>query len=270
MFVIAFVLLGVEFLRYAARKEMTWSLIGDSLTNYVTLMFYLLLTAALIAAVYINVYYVVAEFGLFEFETNWLAMLACLVLADFAYYWEHRFTHRVNLAWATHTVHHSSPNFNFSVAYRFGPMDAVWPIPFHIPILLLGFDPLLVLFAEVIVQEYQTFIHTEAVKKLPRPIEALFNTPSHHRVHHGSNPQYLDKNYGGILIIWDRLFGTFEEEQQQVTYGLVEPINSVNPVVVWLHGVYRLIQKARSAKGPGGKMQAIFAPPEWDVRRQGS
>ena len=148
--------------------------------------------------------------------------------------------HRVNLGWATHTVHHSSQHFNISVAYRFGPMDAVWPLFFSVNLVLLGFNPFVVFFAEAIVQLYQTVLHTEAVKKLPRPIEYLFNTPSHHRVHHGVNRQDWDKNYAGILIIWDRLFGTFEAEQEPVRYGVSEPVNSANPITIFLHGFYRL------------------------------
>ncbi len=136
--------------------------------------------------------------------------------------------HRVNLLWATHSVHHSSPFFNISVAYRFGPMDGVWPIFFHLPLVFLGFNPFVVFFAEMFVQLFQTALHTEAVKKLPRPFEWIFNTPSHHRVHHASNRKYLDANYAGIFIIWDRLFGTFVKEDEKIVYGLVKPIPEIN------------------------------------------
>ncbi|NKB45737.1 MAG: sterol desaturase family protein [Alphaproteobacteria bacterium] len=263
VFVIALGVLALEMIRYAISGKLSWGLAGDSITNYITLTFYIVLSAALLATLYIGVYYSVAQFSFFEISTNWASVAVCIVLADLTYYWEHRFSHRVNVAWATHTVHHSSPNFNISVAYRFGPLDGLWPIPFHIPLLLLGFDPVVVLFAEIVVQEYQTFLHTEAVGKLPRPIEAVMNTPSHHRVHHGSNPEYLDKNYGGIFIIWDRLFGTYAEEVAKVTYGLVTPINSINPLVVWFHGFYRLGKDVLSAGGIRNTFLALFGAPAW-------
>lgn len=169
--------------------------------------------------------------------------------------------HRVNFAWSTHTVHHSSPHFNISVAYRFGPLDGFFPVFFHLPLVLLGFNPFVVFFAETMVQLYQTALHTEFFKKLPKPIEAIMNTPSHHRVHHGSNEKYLDTNYAGIFIIWDRMFGTFAEEDEKVVYGLVKPINSVNPFIAFLHGFWRLGQDFVSAKGLKGKLIALFAPP---------
>lgn len=260
---IALGVLALEMIRYAFSRKLSWSLAGDSVTNYITLTLFLVLSAALLATLYLGVYFFVAEFAIFDIGTSWVAVVVCVVLADLTYYWEHRFTHRVNIAWATHTVHHSSPNFNISVVYRFGPLDGLWPIPFHMPLLLLGFDPVVVLFAEVVVQEYQTFLHTEAVGKLPRPVEAIMNTPSHHRVHHGSNPEYLDKNYGGIFIVWDRLFGTYAEEKTKVTYGLATPINSINPIVVWFHGFYRLGKDAISAGGMRNTLKALFDPPDW-------
>ncbi|MEM9334055.1 MAG: sterol desaturase family protein [Pseudomonadota bacterium] len=110
-------------------------------------------------------------------------------------------------------------------------------------------------------QVYQTLLHTEVVRKLPRPIEAIMNTPSHHRVHHGSNPEYIDKNYGGILIIWDRLFGTFAEERRPVVYGITDPIESVNPLTVFTHGFLRLFRKMQKAPGVAGKLAVMIRPP---------
>jgi len=189
---------------------------------------FLIVNFTLLTGLYITTYFSVAEFALFEIPVNWASIAICVVLADIAYYWEHRSMHRVNLLWATHSVHHSSPFFNISVAYRFGPMDGVWPIFFHLPLVFLGFNPFVVFFAEMFVQLFQTALHTEAVKKLPRPFEWIFNTPSHHRVHHASNRKYLDANYAGIFIIWDRLFGTFVKEDEKIVYGLVKPIPEIN------------------------------------------
>ena len=262
-FVIALVFLGFELIRYALLKKLSWKIIGDSLTNYVTLAMFMGLNIFFLAGLYLSAYAWTAQFALFDIPMNWGAILICVLLADFAYYWEHRFMHRVNLGWATHSVHHSSPFFNISVAYRFGPMDGVWPIFFHLPLVLLGFNPFVVFFAEMFVQIYQTLLHTEAVKRLPKPVEAVMNTPSHHRVHHGSNRKYLDKNYAGIFIIWDKLFGTFEREEEPVIYGLVKPINSINPLVAFFHGFWRLGKNVISAKGVKNRFMMAFGPPGW-------
>lgn len=266
-FVFALAFLAFEFARYAIYKKLSWTLLGDTITNYITLGFFIGLTILFLGAFYVTTFYYAFQFAIFDIEINWVTVAICVVLADLAYYWEHRFMHRVNFAWATHTVHHSSPFFNISVAYRFGPMDSFWPVFFHLPLVLLGFNPIVVLFAEVIVQVYQTILHTESIKKLPRPIEWLMNTPSHHRVHHGSNPKYLDKNYAGIFIIWDRMFGTFEEEQEEVVYGLVTPIKSINPFVAFLHGFYRIGKDAWTMPGFKNKLGVLFGPPGWKPKR---
>lgn len=269
-FVFALAYLVFEFLRYTIFKKLSWTLIADTLTNYITLIMFMGISFVLLAAFYLSAYTWVSQFAVFKIESHWAAIIICVILADLAYYWEHRFTHRVNVAWATHSVHHSSPFFNISVAYRFGPMDGVWPIFFHMPLVLLGFNPFVVFFAEMFVQIYQTILHTEAIRKLPKPIEAVMNTPSHHRVHHGSNTAYLDKNYGGIFIVWDRMFGTFAKEDEDAVYGLVKPINSVNPFVAFFHGFVRLGKTVRSARGLKNKAGYFFGPPEWepdDVRK---
>ena len=262
-FVFALAFLAFELARYAIYKKLSWTLVGDTVTNYITLAFFIGLTILFLGAFYAATFYYAFQFAIFDIEINWITVAICVVLADLAYYWEHRFMHRVNLAWATHTVHHSSPFFNISVAYRFGPLDSFWPVFFHLPLVLLGFNPIVVLFAEVVVQVYQTILHTESIKKLPRPIEWLMNTPSHHRVHHGSNPVYLDKNYAGIFIIWDRMFGTFEEETEKVVYGLVRPIESINPIVAFLHGFYRIGKEVWNMKGFRNKLGVLFGPPGW-------
>ncbi len=270
VFVLSFAFLGVELVRYAVQKRLNWSLLGDTISNYITFAGFIVLNYIVLGVFYLAAYFYFQQFALFDIETNLATVAICIVLADLAYYWEHRFTHRVNVAWATHTVHHSSPHFNISVANRFGPMDGVWPIFFHAPLIVAGFDPLVVLFAEIMVQTYQTILHTEVIGKLPRPFEFFFNTPSHHRVHHGSNAQYLDKNYGGVFIIWDRMFGTFAKEEEPVVYGLVRPINSVNPVVIWFHGFTRLGAKVAHAPGLFSKLRAILGPPEWEPPERGT
>ncbi|WP_071870805.1 sterol desaturase family protein [Atopomonas hussainii] len=263
-FVVAMLVFVVELIRLAIKRQLSWNMLGDSVTNFITLAAFITLSAVLIAGFYTTVFYVVYEnFSLFQLPMTWWTVLGCLILADLAYYWEHRFLHRVGFAWATHTVHHSSPYFNISVAYRFGPLDGFFPLFFYLPLAALGFHPAMIFLCEVVVQVYQTLLHTEAVGKLPRPIEAVMNTPSHHRVHHATNRQYLDKNYAGILIIWDRMFGSFAEEQETVRYGVYPRINSINPLVVFFHGYAKLCRQVVNAKSVGEAINYLIKPPGW-------
>jgi len=253
----------IELVRYGFKKKLSWNMLGDSVTNLATLAF-LILTLIFVGLAYVGAFvYAYENFSLTQLPNTGWTILGCLILADLAYYWEHRFLHSNGFAWGTHSVHHSSPYFNISVAYRFGPLDWFFPFFFHLPLILLGFNPFVVLMCETMVQLYQTLLHTEMVKKLPRPIEAIFNTPSHHRVHHATNKPYLDKNYAGIFIIWDRLFGTFAREEETVRYGVFPRINSVNPVKVYLHGYSKLVQQLW--KGPNWRYRfnLLVRPPIW-------
>ena len=257
----------VELIRYKIQKRLTKAIIFDSITNIITfggfVVIEYLIGILFATKLYFWVHY---NISLPHLPLSWITIMCCVLLADFAYYWDHRMMHRIGIGWATHTVHHSSPHFNMSVAYRFGPLDAVFPLLFSIPIVMLGFDPILVLLSEVFVQVFQTVLHTEVIKKLPRPIEYVFNTPSHHRVHHGSNRQYWDKNYAGMLIIWDRMLGTFEPEVETVRYGIDKPINSNNPFVVFFHGLQRLGKKVATTKGFGNKLLCLIKPPGWEAK----
>ena len=269
IFYAAMALLLLELVRHGINRSLSWNLVGDTVTNFLTLVAFLGI-AVLFFGVYVGVlYWVYLNASLTQLPNTLWVMAIAIVIADLTYYWEHRFMHRVGFAWATHTVHHSSPYFNISVAYRFGPLDGILPLFFHLPMAMLGFNPWMILLAETLVQLYQTLLHTELVRKLPRWFEAVFNTPSHHRVHHGSNPAYIDKNYGGILIIWDKCFGTFAPEQEKVTYGLTTPINSINPVTVFLHGYWQLLKAVVTAKRPGAALGFLFRPPGWtpDAKR---
>ena len=253
----------IEMLRYAVKKQFTRNLLGDSIANFVTLAMFVLLVL-FVAMAYAGVFfYVYDNFKVTELPLTLWSLLACIVLADLAYYWEHRFLHSNGFGWASHTVHHSSPHFNISVAYRHGPLDWFFPLFFHLPLALLGFHPFMIFLAEVIVQVFQTLLHTEVVKKLPRPIEAVFNTPSHHRVHHATNKAYLDKNYAGIFIIWDRLFGTFAKEEETVRYGVYPRINSVNPIVIFFDGYKKLFKALVAAPNWRYRINLLVRPPIW-------
>ncbi len=257
----------LELIRYAYLKRLTKDLILDSIANIITFGAFFIIEIVLGLLAITKVYFwLYNNFSLPHLELNLVTIITCVLLADLAYYWEHRMMHRIGIGWATHTVHHSSPHFNMSVAYRFGPLDAILPILFSLPIVLLGYDPILVLLSEIFVQVFQTLLHTEIIGKLVKPVEYIFNTPSHHRVHHGSNKQYWDKNYAGILIIWDRILGTFEPEVEKVKYGISEPLDSNNPIKVFFHGLTRLYDKVKKTNGFKNKILVFVKPPDWESK----
>lgn len=184
------------------------------------------------------------------------------IVQDFLYYWFHRVSHRMNLAWAGHAPHHQSEDFNFAVALRQGPFQPLISSVFYLPLALCGFPPAMFATVVGINTVYQFFLHTELVRTLG-PLEWILNTPSHHRVHHGCNGRYLDKNHGAILIIWDRMFGTFEPERDQPVYGTVKPVASFNPVTCALAPFRELVNMSRSAPRVLDKLLVWFMPPEW-------
>ena len=162
--------------------------------------------------------------------------------------------------WATHVTHHSSENYNFSVSFRLSWTQHIKFI-FYIPAIMLGFHPVIFFIANQLEVLYQFWIHTELIRKLPAPIEYIFVTPSHHRVHHGRNPKYIDKNYGSTFIIWDRIFGTFQEEEEQVDYGVTTPPNSYNPVYLNFHEWKAIFQDLKKARGAGDVVKILFGYP---------
>ena len=181
--------------------------------------------------------YVQRNFSPFTIPTTWWSILLLFVLFEFLFYWAHRLGHEVNVFWAAHVVHHQSESYNLSVALRQPWVMSLMTFFLFLPIPLLGFNALTFGLVAAVSTLYQFWIHTQTVGKLGW-FEKWLNTPSHHRVHHGSNPQYMDKNYGGSLIIFDRLFGTFEEEKETVKYGVTHPFGSHN--AVWANTYYWL------------------------------
>ena len=178
-------------------------------------------------------------FHLFEIPFTWWAWLILLFAEDLCYYWFHRTSHESRFFWASHVVHHSSQEYNLSTALRQTWSGNFYAFIFWFPLIFIGFHPVMVLVQMSISLLYQYWIHTELIDKMPRWFEAVFNTPSHHRVHHATNPQYLDRNHAGIFIIWDRLFGTFEPEVEKPVYGLINNIDTYNPFKIafleWYH-----------------------------------
>ncbi|MBU3063028.1 sterol desaturase family protein [Nocardia sp. NEAU-G5] len=193
---------------------------------------------------------------------NPLTWVGLFFADEIAYYWYHRTHHTIRLFWASHVVHHSSRRYNLSTALR-QPWTPFTALPYWAPLALLGFPPWMILLQQSISLLYQFFVHTERVGMLWRPLEFVMNTPSHHRAHHGSNTQYLDKNYGGILIIWDRLFGTFEPEGERVVYGLTKNIETFNPLRVATHEFAAILGDLRRAHSWGAAFGYVFRGPGW-------
>ncbi|HEY5662777.1 MAG TPA: sterol desaturase family protein [Ilumatobacter sp.] len=193
--------------------------------------------------------------------TRW-SLPAAMVAWDFLYYWDHRWMHEVRLFWANHVTHHSSRRYNLSTALR-QPWSGFLTSWVFLPMPLLGIPARHVAKAGQLNLLYQYWIHTEAIDRLPAPVEAVFNTPSHHRVHHGANPQYLDKNYGGILIVWDRLFGTFEPELRRVKYGLTKNIETFSPVRIAYHEFVDIARDVRRAACWRDRLGYVFRRPGW-------
>jgi sterol desaturase/sphingolipid hydroxylase (fatty acid hydroxylase superfamily) len=193
---------------------------------------------------------------------TWWPWVVLFFADDFAYYWFHRVSHEVRLFWGSHVVHHSSQHFNLSTALRQTWVPMTY-FPFWVPLALLGFPPWMIFTQQSVSLLYQFWIHTERVRKLPRPLEFVLNTPSHHRVHHGTQHQYLDRNYGGILIIWDRLFGTFEPEGERVRYGLTKNLQTFRPVDVAFHEYAAIRSDVRSARSLREKLGYVFGGPGW-------
>ncbi|MEM7093642.1 MAG: sterol desaturase family protein [Actinomycetota bacterium] len=198
----------------------------------------------------------------YQLPIEWWTVLLGLLAADLAYYWEHRTSHEIRLFWTGHAVHHSSPIFNTAVAFRFGPFEPVLAVLFHLPLILAGFHPAIVVMGELAVQAYQFWIHTEVIGKLG-PLDRILNTPSNHRVHHGADDKYLDKNYGGILIVFDRMFGTFQAEEETPTYGLTTQIETTNPLRVWTSEFPALFADLRSSRTWGEWWSYLVRGPGW-------
>lgn len=195
---------------------------------------------------------------------RWWFWLLLFFADDFSYYWFHRTAHNVNWFWASHVVHHSSQHYNLAAALRqtwTGNLTGSFIFWAWMPI--IGFHPIWILFMQQISLIYQFWIHTETVHKLPTFLEFILNTPSHHRVHHGSDLKYLDKNHAGILIIWDRIFGTFQPEQEKPNYGLTKNMDSFNPVVVALKTWSELFKAAMKSGSYKDAINYFIRPPGW-------
>ena len=219
----------------------------------------------LFGGLFFALYLFLWDYRLFDIGWAWWAWIVCFVLDDLKYYWVHRFGHRVRWFWASHVNHHSSQHYNLSTALR-----QTWTgfltlgFLFALPLVLLGFHPAMIAICGGFNLIYQFWIHTEAVDRMPRWFEAVINTPSHHRVHHATNPRYLDRNYAGVLIVWDKLFGTFEPEtkDEQIRYGIVRQLGSFHLLWAVFHEWVGIAQDVRSAPWKH-KLSYLLREPGW-------
>ncbi len=256
-----FLLLAVEWW-VARRRQVKVFRFADAITNLMcglTSQAAGVFTAVLGATAYL---YVFEHAALFELTAEPWLWVVTFIVVDVIYYAWHRFTHEVAIGWITHVVHHQSEDYNLAVALRQSFTSSLSTIPFFLPLALFGVPPAVAALCIALNTLYQFWIHTELIGRLG-PLEWVLNTPSHHRVHHGINPQYLDKNYAGVFIVWDRLFGTFAREEEQVVYGTVAPLRSWNPV--WAN-VWYAVLLGKKLFGPRGA-QVAFRSPAFDPVR---
>ncbi len=215
---------------------------------------------AAIFAVYLVLYDRFAAFGFSN--TSIPVWVAAFFGIDFCYYWAHRAGHEINVIWGSHIPHHQSEEFNLSVALRQGAFEGAFFFVFYLPLALVGIPPLMFLIAGQFITLYQFWIHTRGIGKLGA-FEWVFNTPSHHRVHHGCNPKYIDKNYGAMFIVWDRLFGTFQVEEEEPDYGIVTPLASWNPLWGQVHHFVALARATRTVPTWGDAIRLWLKNPAW-------
>lgn len=208
------------------------------------------------------IYIYAYELAPYKFPADaWWSWVALFFVDDLAYYVFHRVSHESRLFWNFHVVHHSSQHYNLSVAVRQSWFSGMLHWVFYAPLMLLGFAPWMFATMHGFNLIYQFWIHTRFIDRLGW-FEKVLNTPSHHRVHHGVNPQYLDKNYGGVLIVWDRLFGSFVGEEEQPTYGITKQLGSYNALWINTHGWFEMFSTMKERRGIAAKLRCIFASPD--------
>jgi len=258
------IFIAVEFVKHRKHYD-----VKDSLVNTALALLHQA-SDAIALIVLIPFFYWLHQFSFFKIELTVYTAFIAFILQDFLYYWFHKASHHIHWLWAAHVVHHSSTKMNFSTAFRQSlmyPIAGMWV--FWLPMIIIGFDPKIVLAVVALNLAFQFFVHTQIVDKLGF-LEKIFNTPSHHRVHHSTNKAYLDRNFAGVLIIWDKLFGTFVEENEALhkpcKYGIIGQINSNNPFWVSLHQWVHMFKEAKRVEGFKGKWNVFFGYPTSSVK----
>lgn len=251
----------------AAETGLSWARnlrsyeLRDTIANF-ALAFSDLLMAAGMKGIFLLLFAFLHQFAPMYWGGSWYAWVALILVNDFLYYIFHRLGHRCRFMWAFHVTHHSSQRYNFTVAVRLNLFILPLHFLFMLPLAILGFSPALILAVNSLTTLYQLWVHTELIGKLPF-LDRIFNTPSNHRVHHGKNPHYLDRNYGAIFIFWDRFFGTYEPEIETPIYGLTKNVDSHNPMTLTFHEV-RAMWSDVTKPGPlHQRLKYIFGAPGW-------
>ena len=257
-----FILIGVELL-IERKHRAKWYRLNDAMSN-ISCGISQQVSGVFMKSIGLLAYVLLYEnFRFFDIPNTWWSYLLLFVGIDCLYYFFHRYCHEINIFWGTHVVHHQSEDYNLSVALRQSAFQSLISSVFYLPLAVLGFDPIPFLLLNTLQTLYQFWIHTEAIRKMPSWFEFVFNTPSHHRVHHGRNPEYIDKNHGGTLILFDRIFGTFQEEKAPVVYGVTKPLSTWNPI--WANFDYykTLWQEFSLVKGFANKFRLLIEKPGW-------
>jgi sterol desaturase/sphingolipid hydroxylase (fatty acid hydroxylase superfamily) len=262
-----FILIGLEVIydrvknRHLYRLNDAVSNISCGIFEQTTGVFAKVFTVEMYAFVY-------EQWRFFTVPDTWYSFVLLFLAVDFAYYWAHRKSHEINLLWIGHVVHHQSEEYNLSVALRQGALQKIFTSFFYLPIALLGFSPEFFLLIAAINTLYQFWIHTEAIGRLG-PLEWVMNTPSHHRVHHGRNPNYIDRNHAGVFIIWDRMFGTFQPEEEHPVYGITTPVHTWDAVTAHVRPFQNLAHDWKLIREWKYKLQLLFKKPGWLPQKYG-
>jgi len=261
-----FLLIAIE-LVYAVYKKLNYYRLNDSLSNLSQGIGSQLVGIFLKAITFFGYLYIYEHWKFYTFPNTIWTWLLLFFGVDFFYYWFHRKSHQINALWAAHIVHHQSEEYNLTVALRQSWFQSAFSWVFYLPLAFAGFDPIMFLTVSAFNTLYQFWIHTRTIGRMG-PLEWFLNTPSHHRVHHGSNPKYIDKNHAGTLIIWDRMFGTFQEEEEDVVYGITKPLASWNPVWANVHYWVDLYSSSRNAHNISDKIKVFINAPGWFPENQ--
>ena len=225
----------------------------------------IILSAVLFSLIFIVTLYMAEQVAFWKIPVNGYTWILAILAADLSYYWMHRIEHKVRFLWAFHSVHHSSTEFDLTTSLRLAWFEGLIEWLFFVPMILIGFDLVQAIVSILVVIAYQTWIHTEHIGKLGI-LDHIFNTPSVHRVHHGSNPQYIDKNFAGIFILWDKLFGTYQKEEEKVIYGLMQNIDTKNPISINFYEWKEMFKDMSKAKAFGDKIRLMLKPPGWRLK----
>jgi sterol desaturase/sphingolipid hydroxylase (fatty acid hydroxylase superfamily) len=258
---IFFILIGIEIVverlthRNLYRLADSIANLSCGITSQLSGIFFKVLAIGVYEVIFTNL-------AMFTLERNWIYWTALFFLVDLGYYWAHRMSHEINLFWGGHVVHHQSEEYNLSVALRQSSFQVVWTFFFYLPLAFAGFNTLDFLLISSLNTLYQFWIHTETINRMGW-FEYVFNTPSHHRVHHGRDPKYIDKNHAGTLIIWDRMFGTFQPEEERPTYGITKPINSWNGIWANFSHYATMAHEMKAIASFSDKVRYLFNKPGW-------